>query len=131
MKSRAIILGAVIDNVGTLVGGWMLMSAAAFYYSQVAPGEVEDMMRGSSSLYALMFTLGTLYTVVGGFICARYSRGSIYRNAAVMGLISTAVGVQAALPTISLSDVAALSTTLPAALAGAWLSVTLQHRARV
>jgi len=127
IKFKAVLVGAIVDNAGTLL--LMTMLAAALVSTGLSQDEVMSRMKSTSGLL-LGLILGLSCTVLGGFFA-----GKIAGRAEVLhGVLVAIAGMAMALifresGTPLWFDVAGLAAMLPAGMAGGLLAQ--KHRARL
>jgi hypothetical protein len=83
--------------------------------------------RGNDFLIASLI-LGTLTTVVGGYIAARIAKKEIYLNSGIVGIIGMVLGVFLGGQSPMWFNAAGFLTTVPAALAGGYLAKLRQSK---
>ena len=83
--------------------------------------------RGNDFLIASLI-LGTLTTVVGGYIAARIAKKEIYLNSGIVGLIGMVLGVFLGGQSPMWFNAAGFLTTVPAALVGGYLAKSRQSK---
>lgn len=134
---KAVVLGLLVD-----LGGTTLMSAlASFAYGVYlaangsTPDQIGAAMAGlgpDSALGVGLSIVGCLFSVLGGFVCARIAKHFEYRLGAIMSAVSLALG--ALLVDASTHPaIAAISllATVAATMAGIHIGVLRNRRARI
>lgn len=117
LRPNAIVIGMLVDLLGSTVAGAVLFAAAG------APPEGDAAT--SIALLAVSLPLGLLITAVGGYVTARLAPGAEMNNAFVMGIAMTVLSafltaVSEPRPPLWYTLVGVLATT-PAALLGGWV----------
>ncbi len=122
----AILLVVVLDTIGGMVM-MVLVGGSAFEDGMNEQQESEAVTAVTTSANALMgsMLLGTLSTMVGGYIAARIARKAPYMNAGVIGLFGIALGVLSAKDYPFWFNLLGFLLVLPAALLGGHLA---RHR---
>jgi hypothetical protein len=83
LRFKAILLGVVVDTMGTLAVATVLFFAMAA--AGISPAEIDERMRGFSGLM-LMLIIGLSFTLIGGYIAGRTAgRIEILHGAIVAG----------------------------------------------
>lgn len=125
--TKAVIMGLAIEIVGTTLVG----IAGVFVYTLIlsAQGYAEDQVE--SALYsadpfstwgAIMTFLGSIVSVIAGYVCARIARRSSYAPAVILATIMATLGAVVSLGTYSTMVMAFFVViTYVATLFGAWL----------
>ena len=129
---KGMLFGVAVDIGGTLLAGitlgilWSIWLAA----SGVSAEQIEEATRNpdpTSPVSIASYAIGTAFSVLGGYVCARVARETEYRCAAVVAAISIAFGfVAGGGPTFAMS-VLMVATTLAAVMFGAWLGKRLNQ----
>jgi hypothetical protein len=119
---RAVIIGALVDNAGTIIVGELFRALVGMSTGATSPEDFATVMEGSVPLLLIGLALGLLFTLIGGFVGAMLAKGNERTNAFGVGIISTVVGF---LLTFSAPEgapfwveAAGLLLTIPAALLG-------------
>ncbi len=131
---KGIIIGAVVDFVGSMVVGFMV--SAIYAANCVSSGgltgaaaaeALQQCLMGSFSFLITCFASGLFLTMIGGYVAATIAKASELLNAGcvgVLGLMFTIIGdliSMAKAPSPGWYMAAALILTLPAALLGGYL----------
>ena len=95
---KAVIFGALIDIVGSLVLGVVVSGiyAAMLIKQGFTEGQIADALTSIEffSLYNLIgCSLGSFLSFLGGYVCAVYSVNNVYRDAAILCVISASFGL--------------------------------------
>ena len=98
---KAVILGMLADLVGSMVAGALAMAAYGAYLGATGstPDEAATTMDGmnyDSPLGIALTIVGCLFSVLGGYVCARVARHAEYRLGAIMSAISAVLVVLSA-----------------------------------
>lgn len=96
---KAITLGLFVDFGGTLLATVMLGLAYAFYFGLTgsAPGELAAATSDPHSSFSYAAAaLGGLFSILGGYVCARIARRSEYLIGAVLALLAMAAALMLA-----------------------------------
>jgi hypothetical protein len=120
IKFRAIIVGAIADNAGTLL--LMTLLAAALVSSGLSQDEVMTRMKSTNGLL-LGLIIGLGCTVMGGYIAGRMAKGSeIFHGAlvALAGMIIALIFRESGTPLWF--EILGLVGMLPAGMAGGYLA---------
>jgi hypothetical protein len=94
---KAIILGLVVDLVGTMVGSLLL--GAIYGIALAASGASFDELAAAgegvatdSWLFWITTAMGLAFSVLGGYVCARIARRNELRLGAILALLSALIG---------------------------------------
>ena len=89
----AIAIGALADIIGTLVGGGIVAVLAAVAFG-VANGNPDDFARWTETapVSVILFAMGLGFTVLGGYVGARFANRLEYVVAFGVGACSLALG---------------------------------------
>ncbi len=127
----AIILGALVDLITTVITGVLLQVAFGIVVGSagMSVADLVEMMQNSTVFAVLGSVIGLSCSVLGGYVCARFANQNEYANGLAVGLIGILSGF--ALNgnfTNGFDNVDALTfllalATVPAALLGAHLKV--------
>ncbi len=125
IKVRAVILGAVVDNAGTV----LLMTVLAALLVKTGISEDEVMMRMKSTNGLILgLIVGMCFTVAGGFLAGKIAkRAEVLHGAlvAVIGMVLAAVFHERGDPLWF--DIAGFAAMLPAGMAGGYLAKNRQQ----
>lgn len=94
---KAIGLGLAVDIVGTLVAGLLLGAVYGIFLTMTGATQEEleaaaKVSVGSGVFYA-GFLVGSFFSVLGGYVCARIARQSEYRRGAILATLSVLFGL--------------------------------------
>ncbi len=92
INARAVIVGALVDTVGSAVIGEIYLAAIAALSGATTPEDVSTIMDGSVSLQALQLVLGLAMTAIGAYVAAWVAKANERTNAFAVGVISTGIG---------------------------------------
>ena len=130
---KGMVFGALVDIGGTLVAGivlgviWSIGLAAS---GQTAE-EIEQAVQNpdpTSVVGILGFVIGTAFSVLGGYVCARVARETEYRCAGVVSVASIAIGLAVGGGQSFAMNVLMVVATIAAVMLGAWIGA--QRNAR-
>ncbi len=113
-----IIAIAIIDILGAISGIFLFV-----------PDLSETAINQNQNFLLWGLTIGTLATVIGGFIAARYARTAPYTHAAIIGLLGILSGLLNLGKAPFWFDLAGFLTVIPAALLGGFLAKNIIHDA--
>ena len=117
---KAVIVGAIVDNAGTLL--LMTLLAAALVSTGLSEDAVMSRMRSTSGLL-LGLIVGLSFTVLGGFFAGRIAgRAEVFNGAlvAIVGMILSMIFRESGTPLWF--DIAGFAGMLPAGMAGGYLA---------
>lgn len=120
IKFTAVIVGAIVDNAGTLLV--MTFLAAALVSTGLSQDEVMSRMKSTNGL-VLGLIIGFSFTVLGGFFAGRMAgRAEVLQGAlvAVIGIVLVLVFRESDSPVWF--DIVAVAGMLPAGMAGGYLA---------
>ncbi len=93
---KGVVLGVLTDMGGTLLFGALLGVAYGIFMAShgVAPQEITRTMTEQNSALVMGFSyaFGALFSLLGGYVCARIVRRNEMRWALVTGVISAGLG---------------------------------------
>ena len=95
---KAVVLGALVDLCGSVVAS-MLFFAIYGVYLGATGGTAEDLgtamgtAESGSPMQIALNMVGCMFSVLGGYVCARIARHSEYRLGAILAAITVAVGL--------------------------------------
>jgi hypothetical protein len=121
IKIKAVIVGAIVDNAGTLLV--MTLLAAALVSAGLSEDEVMNRMKSTNGLL-LGFIVGMGCTVGGGYLAGRMAgRAEVLHGAivAVVGMILSIIFHESGDPLWF--DIAGFTAIIPAGMAGGYLSL--------
>jgi hypothetical protein len=120
IKFKAVIIGAVADNAGTLFV--MTLLAATLASAGLSEDEVMGRMRSTSGLL-LGLIIGLGCTVLGGYIAGRIARQAERTHGALLAVIGMVIALifrNGGDP--AWFDIAGFAGMLPAGMFGGWLA---------
>lgn len=120
IKFKAVIVGAIVDNAGTLL--LMTFLAAALVSTGLSEDEVMSRMKSANGLL-LGLIVGLSFTVLGGFFSGKMAgRAELLHGAlvAVLGMIISLIFREPGTPLWF--DIAGFAGMLPAGIAGGHLA---------
>ncbi len=120
IRFDAVIVGAIVDNIGTTVVMLLLMTALTS--TGIAESDALERMKGLSGLL-LTLIIGLGWTMTGGYTAARMAK----RDEVLHGILVAAVGIVVGLIFREKSlplwyQIAGLAAMLPAGMAGGRLA---------
>ena len=132
---KAVLLGALVDIVGTLVVGTLV--AVTYGASLAASGaSVEEIAAMSSDvpvdswLFIVGLLVGCGFSLLGGYVCARIAKRSEYKLGCILGGISVVAGLLMAMGEVSLAiDLGLILATFAAVLLGSHLGYLKNRKA--
>ncbi len=120
IKFKAVIVGALVDNAGTLL--FMAILASTLLSKGLSEGEVMNRMKSMSGLL-LGLIVGLGCTVLGGYVAGRMAdRAEVLHGVlvAALGMIVALIFREGGIPTWF--DIAGFVGMLPAGMAGGYLA---------
>jgi hypothetical protein len=120
VKFKAVIVGAIVDNAGTLL--LMTLLAAALVSTGLSEEEVMSRMKSTSGLL-LGLIVGLSCTALGGYFSGRIaSRAEVLHGAlvAILGMVVAVIFRESGIPLWF--DIAGFAGMLPAGIAGGYLA---------
>lgn len=137
---KAILIGFLVDIVGTIITSVTIGAAISFYLAStgMSAAQISAEIGNpelTSPLGLLFNAVGLLYSVLGGYICARIANHNEYRYAVIIGIISIMTGLILAQSKVPIATHIVMGTlTFVSLLAGAYIHVSYrtkrQHRDR-
>ena len=124
---RAVLLGFATDFGGTKVmslGVGFCIGVFMAAQGHDVSKEVAALMT-SSRFLLIMGAMGSLFTVAGGFVVARFAPRAPYLNATALGVADIVLGFIEAHAGPAWFQVGAIAITIPCALLGAFLGTLL------
>jgi hypothetical protein len=119
---RAVIIGSLVDAVGTLVVSIAFEAAVFAATGATSAEDFVTIVEGSTSLQVAQLVLGLALTAVGGYVAAWVAKSNERLNAFAVGVVSTAIGFlyvfSAPESAPFWAEAAGLLLTIPAAFAG-------------
>ncbi len=89
---RAILLGVVIDNIGTLIVTGLYDALVAQLSGATSNEDLTLILEGSIPLQTVQLALGLSFTAIGAYVAAQIAKGNERANAFAVGLFSTLIG---------------------------------------
>jgi hypothetical protein len=132
---KAVLLGAIVDIVGTLVVGTLV--AVTYGASLAASGaSVEDIDAMSSNIpvdswqFIVGLLIGCGFSLLGGYVCARIAKRSEYKLGCILGGISVLAGLLIGMGEYSSAiDLSLILATFAAVLLGSHLGCVRNRNA--
>ncbi|MGE4649570.1 MAG: TIGR04086 family membrane protein [Myxococcota bacterium] len=105
LRPLPIVVGVFADNLATMLGGLLFLSAQVERYG-IQPGDElpEEVLRGlqnDPTLLAGSLVIGILATTLGGYAAGRMARGHRRQHGAFVGLVGVLLGLLAYGPAAS------------------------------
>ncbi len=126
LNVRAILIGFLVDLVGTSLFGLLLSGALA------AAGQNEQQLAQDAGYLLGTLGLGLSSTALGSYVAARLARAAELNHAFVVGVLSTVSGFASVFGAPAVVpfwyEAAGLLLTLPAAIAGGSLRLATRPR---
>ena len=95
---KAIVLGALVDIGGSMMSGIIFYVLYGIYLGATG-NSMDDMAKpmaaadaGNSPIGFLLNMVGCLFSVLGGYVCARIAKHSEYRLGAILSVVTVALG---------------------------------------
>ncbi len=133
---NAILLGFLVDFIGTMLVSILLSVLVTAYF--MSHGMKVEEVRGlltatdfTSPIYIASLGIGLVFSILGGYICARIANHHEYRYVAIIGLLDILLGLvmsPQSFPTLHHLALTALS--FAALFTGAYLHVAARRRAQ-
>jgi hypothetical protein len=120
IKFKAVVVGAIVDNAGTML--FMLLLAAALMSKGLSEDEVMNRMKSTSGLL-LGLIVGLSCTVMGGYFAGRIAgRAEVLHGAlvAAVGMVVALIFREGGVPVWF--DIAGFVCMLPAGMTGGYLA---------
>jgi hypothetical protein len=133
---KAVVLGALVDLGGSIVASIVFFALYGVYLGATGTQAEElqstmSSMNGNSPMGILMNIVGCLFSVLGGYVCARIAKHSEYRLGAILAAISVVLGLLVASSEEANAMIGIYSLlTLAAVLVGAHLGSARNRRDR-
>tara|TARA_R110001599_G_scaffold352201_1_gene586273 strand:+ start:160 stop:540 length:381 start_codon:yes stop_codon:yes gene_type:complete len=116
---KGIILGVIAILVIDIISG---IAMIPIFASNMSEESIEKIFLETGPLiYSLI--LGTLSTVIGGFIAANIGRQAAYKNAAILGVIGLFFGVLMSEGLPLWFNIIGFVTVIPASLIGGYFAI--------
>lgn len=92
LNVRAVVVGSLVDTIGTLIVGLLLEGAVAVSTGVTSGEELTAVFDASVSLQIVQLALGLAMTAIGAFVAAWLARGTERLHAFAVGVVSTLIG---------------------------------------
>lgn len=89
---RAIVIGSLVDNIGTLITGLIFDAAVSATSSISDPNELAAMVYSSMPLQLAQLAFGLALTAIGAYVAATVAKKEPRLQAFAVGVVSTAIG---------------------------------------
>ena len=89
---RAVIIGSLIDNAGTLLVNAIFGALVAAFSGATTSEDLTMVIEGSIALQVVQLVLGLSLTATGAYVAAMLAKGNERTNAFAVGVLSTAIG---------------------------------------
>jgi hypothetical protein len=89
---RAVIIGTLIDNAGTLIVNAAFGAVIAQVTGATSVEDLSTVIEGSITLQIVQLALGLSLTAVGAYVAAVLAKGNERTNAFGVGALSTLIG---------------------------------------
>ena len=122
-----VVMGTVVDLGGTIVAAIVFAIIYAIYLrskgvAQEEIGTILTTMPVGSVYFFIATAAGSLFSMLGGYVCASYSQRNVYRSGMVMATVVSVVGYLIGGPNDSeLLEALMIMLTYAAVLSGVWL----------
>ena len=120
LSIKGIILGALAVFVIDVISGIAMIPIFAESMSE------ESLMLLQTETGPLLYSLflGTISTIIGGYIAARYAKEALYLNAGIIGLFGIVIGLLINSEFPLWFNIIGYTTVVPAALIGGYFATT-------
>jgi hypothetical protein len=130
---KGMAFGVLVDIGGTMLAGVALVFVWAVWLaaSGQSAEQIEQAMQKpdpASALSIAGYVVGTAFSGLGGYVCARVARETELRCAAVVAAISIAFGFAVGGAQSFAMNVLMVGSTIAAVMAGAWLGMQRNRR---
>jgi hypothetical protein len=119
IKFKAVIVGAIVDNGGTLL--FMTILASALVSTGLSADEVMSRMKSTSGLL-LGLIIGLGFTVLGGYFAGRLAGRAEVLNGALVAVVGMIISLIFQEGSPVWFDMAGFAGMLPAGIAGGYLA---------
>ncbi|MDE3111747.1 MAG: hypothetical protein KGN00_05020 [Chloroflexota bacterium] len=92
LNVRAVVIGALVDTIGTLIVGLLFDAAVSAAYAAPSPDALAAMVYHSVPLQLAQLALGLALTAIGAYVAAHIAKKEPLLHAFAVGVISTAIG---------------------------------------
>lgn len=122
LSARAVILGTLVDTLGTLIAGEILYGVVGVASGVASAEELSVIIDGSVTLQLVTVVLGLAMTAAGAYVAARAAKANERAHAFAVGVVSTVLGFTVVFATPESAPFWAQATslmlTIPAAFVG-------------
>lgn len=130
---KAVVLGLLTDIGGSIITSVVIGIAYAAVLASSGMAQEEAMqafmeLEQNTTLMLLMYSVGGLFSVLGGYVCARIVRYNELRWAMFVALGSAAAGAVLGSQEEPAMQILLLGTTVASVLLGAWLGARVNRR---
>lgn len=92
LQLRAVVVGALVDTIGTLIVGLLFDAAVNAAYASSSPDALAAIVYHSVPLQLAQLALGLALTVIGAYVAAHLAKKEPLLHAFAVGVISTGIG---------------------------------------
>ncbi len=92
LQLRAVVIGSLVDTIGTLVVGLLFDAAVGSATSVSSPDAFAALVYDSVPLQLAQLALGLALTAIGAYVAARLATKEPLLHAFAVGVISTGIG---------------------------------------
>ena len=89
---RAVIIGSLVDNAGTLLANAIFGALVAQFSGATSAEDLTMVIDGSIALQVTQLVLGLSFTAIGAYVAAFMAKGNERTNAFAVGVLSVAIG---------------------------------------
>lgn len=89
---RAVVIGSLVDTIGTLIAGLVFDGAVTAAYSASSPDELSALVYASVPLQLAQLALGLALTAIGAYVAAFVAKKEARLHAFAVGVVSTGIG---------------------------------------
>ena len=119
---RAVIIGSLIDNAGTLLVNAVFGALVAQFSGATSSEDLSTVIEGSIALQIVQLALGLSFTAIGAYVAALMAKANERTNAFAVGVLSTLIGFLFVFTAPEMApfwtEAAGLLLTIPAAFLG-------------
>ncbi len=117
LSIKGILLGLLVTIVIDIIGG---IAAIPLFASSMSEEALKALNEDTGALIWSLL-IGTVSTIIGGFIAARFGKLAPYKNSAVVGVIGLIAGVLLGGDAPLWFNIIGFASVIPAALLGGYL----------
>lgn len=117
LSIKGILLGLLVTIVIDIIGG---IAAIPLFASSMSEEALKALNEDTGALIWSLL-IGTVSTIIGGFIAARFGKLAPYKNSAVVGVIGLIAGVLLEGGAPLWFNIIGFASVIPAALLGGYL----------